>query len=334
MKEENITTLAGSFLSRLSLFSGLDETEFALVIELLKIVRLNNGESVFNEGDTGKEMYIFFSGALSAYGTQPDGTQRKLFDIQQGDFFGEMSIISHEPRSATITATEDSILIMLKESDFFRIISDYPATGYKILRAISVVQNIWLDQSSKSYSDLLRWGENARRRAITDEMTGLYNRSFLEESLNERFNNHSMKLRAMSLLMMDLDRIHDVNDQYGIKAGDIVINAAADVIRSCLRPGDISARLAGDEFAVILPDTEIDNAVIVAEQIRVSIEKQQIEVPAKHETSETVFIKTRTSIGIASAPAHAGTTEDLMLKSDIALRKAKNLGRNRIEIFA
>jgi len=333
MIEDKITTLAGSFLSGLSLFSGLNEAEFALVTELLKIVRLNNGESVFNEGDTGKEMYIVFSGALSAYGTQSDGTQRKLFDVKQGDFFGEMSIISHEPRSATITATEDSILIMLKGDDFYRIISDYPLTGYKILRAISVVQNRWLDQSSKSYSDLLRWGENARRRAITDEMTGLYNRSFLEESLNERFNNHSVKLRVMSLLMMDLDRIHSVNDQYGVKAGDTVIITAADIIRSCLRPGDIPARLAGDEFAVLLPDTEIDDAVIVAERIRGIIEKQEIEVPAKHETSETVIIKTRTSIGIAAAPAHAGTTEDLMLKSDTALRKAKNLGRNRIETY-
>jgi diguanylate cyclase (GGDEF)-like protein len=165
-------------------------------------------------------------------------------------------------------------------------------------------------------------------------MTGLYNRSFLEESIKERFSNQSMSLRTMSLLMMDLDKIHGINDRYGTKAGDIVITIAADVIRSCLRPGDIPARLAGDEFAVLLPDTDKDNALKVAERMRENIEKQQIEVPASPGSEETVLIRTRTSIGLAIAPVHANTMEDLMHTSDDALRKAKELGRNRVETYS
>jgi diguanylate cyclase (GGDEF)-like protein len=222
---------------------------------------------------------------------------------------------------------------MFKKTDFYKIITGYPIIGFKILRNISIIQNQWLNQSAKSYSDLIRWGETARRRAITDEMTGLYNRRFLEESLKERFNNRSMSLRMMSLLMLDLDRIHGINDRYGAKAGDIVIAAAADIIQSCLRPGDIPARLSGDEFAVLLPDTDASNASKVAERIRENIASSKIEVPASPGANENVLINTQTSIGIAIAPIHATTAEELEQTSDTALRKAKELGRNRVELF-
>ncbi|MCL2801535.1 MAG: GGDEF domain-containing protein [Treponema sp.] len=315
------------------LFKNLDKSEFKIVAEVLKPIHTIKGDTVFKEGDTGEDIFILLSGALSASGLQSDQTQRWLFDIFPGEFFGEMSIIAHEPRSATITASEDSVVMMLRSLDFYRIITDNPIVGFKILKAISIVQNQWLDQSSKSYSDLIRWGEAARRRAITDEMTGLYNRRFLEESMKERFSNSSMNFRIMSLLMMDLDKIHGINDRYGTKAGDIVITVASEIIRSCLRPGDIPARLSGDEFAVLLPDTDKDDAVKVAERIRENIENQQIKVPASPGSSETTVISTRTSIGISIAPLHANTTEDFEETADTALRKAKELGRNRVEIY-
>jgi diguanylate cyclase (GGDEF)-like protein len=320
-------------LPELQLFSELSEEEFSLISKDLELAFFREGDTIFKEGDAGEDMYILFSGALNASITQLDGTQRRLFNIELGEFFGEMSIIAHDPRSATITATADSNVIIFKAVDFYKIISQYPIIGFKILRTISIVQNQWLNQSSKSYSDLIRWGETARRRAITDEMTGLYNRRFLEESIKERFSNKSMNLRVMSLLMMDLDRIHNINDKYGTKAGDLVIISAAEVIRSCLRPGDIPARLAGDEFAILLPDTDMTNAQKVAERIRENIENKQVEVPENPGASNTVFIGTRTSIGIALAPAHAVTVEDFVHVSDSALRRAKDLGRNRVEIY-
>jgi len=324
-------TAAISKLKNAPIFKDLNEEEYKIAASVLKPVFVKKGETVFNEGDEGEEMFILSSGALTAFGKQSDGNQRKLFEIkQQGEFFGEMSIIAHEPRSATITAVDDSAVMALREIDFFRIISQQPIIGFKILRSISFVQNQWLNQSSKSYSDLIRWGETARRRAITDEMTGLYNRRFLEESIKERFSNSSINFRPMSLLMMDLDRLHGINDRYGTKAGDSVITAAAEEIRSCLRPGDIPARLSGDEFAVLLPDTDLKNALLIAGRLREKIAECRIEVPEK---TGTAIITTRTSIGIAIAPFNARTVEELENTADSALRKAKELGRNRVEIY-
>jgi len=320
-------------LLKTPLFNELTKEEFNILAESLKPIHAKKGDVIFKEGDGGEEMFILLSGKLSAFGVQSDGTQRWLFDSQEGDFFGEMSIIAHEPRSATITAVEESEVMMLRSIDFFRIITYNPIIGFKILRAISIVQNQWLDQSSKSYSDLIRWGEAARRRAITDEMTGLYNRRFLEDSIKERFSNQSMNFRIMSLLMLDLDKIHGINDKHGTKAGDIVITAASNIVSACLRPGDIPARLSGDEFAVLLPDTDGNDAAKVAERIREKIANKKIEVPSSPGAADNVIIGTRTSIGIAIAPIHAKTAEDLMEVSDHALRKAKDMGRNRVEVF-
>jgi len=316
------------------LFADLDETEFKIVASALEPIFVKRGETVYREGDAGKDMYILYSGALKAFGTQADGNQRLLFELKQrGDLFGEMSMVADEPRSATFCAAENSVVFIFRITNFYRILAQNPIIGYKILKAIIVVENQNLNQSSESYNDLIRWGETARRRAITDEMTGLYNRRFLEDSTRERFNNQSMNIRNISLLMIDLDKLHSVNERYGNKTGDLVITAAAGVIRSCLRPSDIPTRLSGDEFAVLLPDTNRKNALKVATRIRENIAKMQVEVPANPGISENVYIFTHASIGVATAPDHAETAAELNHAADSALKKAKEMGRNRVELF-
>ena len=319
-------------MARSPLFTGLSELEFKAVAEFLERLLIKKGDCVFKEGDAGEDMFILYSGALSAYVSQSDGTKRWMFDIKPGDFLGEMSIIAHEPRSATLLAREDTELMVLRGIDFYRIIFEYPMIGVKILKAIGAVQNQWLDQTSKSYSDLMRWGETARRRAVTDELTGLHNRNFLEESIKDRFDHSSMNLRKMSLMMLDLDKVHEINEKHGPQSGDRVIIAVAGILRSCMRSGDIAARLSGDEFAIFLPDTDIADAVNVAERIRKSVENQRVEVTKTPGASEYIHIDIRTSIGIAVAPTHAKTLESLFLSADNALRKAKDKGRNRVDV--
>jgi diguanylate cyclase (GGDEF)-like protein len=277
-------------------------------------------------------MFLLLSGSLSAFLSQSDGTQRWLFDIKRGDFFGEMSIIANEPRSATLIAKEDTDIMVLQGIDFYRIIFEHPMIGFKMLKAISAVQNQWLNQSSKHLGDLMRWGETARRRAITDELTGLYNRRFLEESIIDRFEQGSVGLRKMSLLMMDLDKVHRINEQHGSQAGDQIIIAVAEILRSLMRSGDIAARLSGDEFAVLLPDTDLEDARMVAERVREAVLEREVQVPKSPGAAELESIHIQTSIGIAVAPIHAKNVESLMFTADGALRKAKDRGRNRVEL--
>jgi diguanylate cyclase (GGDEF)-like protein len=339
MKEKEVERAPASLapidnpaLLKSPLFTEMSELEYNAFTAFLERSHISKGNMVFKEGDEGKEMYILLSGSLSAYINQSDGTQRQLFDVKPGDFFGEMSIIANEPRSATMTAREETDIMVLQGIDFYRIIFEHPMIGVKMLKAICRVQNSWLDQSSKHLSDLTRWGETARRRSITDELTGLHNRRFLEDSITDRFAHGSIGLRKLAMLMMDLDKIHEINERHGVQAGDDVFKAVADVIHSLTRSGDIAARLSGDEFAVLLPDTEADEARKIAERIRETVFTLKIPVPKTPDSADMVEIGVRISIGIAVAPDHAQDSENLIFAADKALGKAKELGRNRVEI--
>jgi diguanylate cyclase (GGDEF)-like protein len=305
--------------------------EFDEVAAFLKPVIYKKDDVLFKEGDSGKEMFILISGKISAYVTQSNGVQRWVFDVKIGDFFGEMSIIANEPRSATLISAEDSMVMVLQGTDFFRMVFEYPNIGIKMFNAITGLQNAWLNQTSSHLSDLTRWGETARRRAITDELTGLYNRRFLEESIKNRFKQGFVQIRPMTLLMLDLDKVHEINSRHGQAGGDMVFLAAAEVIRSCARSDDICARLAGDEFSILLPDTSERDARNIADRIREGIFYKKVPVPRVPDAADRVAIDMRTSIGLAVAPVHADTWERLFVSADNALRKAKELGRNRVE---
>jgi diguanylate cyclase (GGDEF)-like protein len=327
-----LTPIENPVLISSPLFTGMSSLEYNAATAFMERRRIRTGEAVFHQGELGEEMFILLEGSLSAFRRQSDETQRKIFDIGLGHFFGEMSIIAGEPRSATIRANADSDVMVIQRADFYRIIFEFPMLGIKILRSIINLQNQWFDQSSRHLGDLMRWGETARRRAITDALTGLYNRRFLEDSTREYFDHDPAGLRKLSFLMMDLDKIHQINERHGTLAGDLVLRAAAEILRAQTRPGDICARLAGDEFSILLPDTDEEYARIIAENIRGAIGKEEVMVPEKQGAVSRVPVRMRISIGIAVAPLHAKNFENLLSAADAALRKAKALGRNRVEM--
>ena len=315
------------------LFEGISMRDFYPVANLFNPYRVQKGDVIFQEGAEGNEMYILISGKIDAWVGLSRGVQHQMFEIIPGDFFGEMSIIAKESRSATLIAAMDSELMVLKASDFFRIIFERPMIAFRILSNIRKVQNTWLEQTSVYLSDLMRWGETARRRSIIDELTGLYNRRFLDESGNGRFSQGAVGIRSMSLLMMDLDKIHIINENHGMEGGDRVFVSMGNILRSTSRPTDICARLAGDEFAVLLPDTSLNEACSVAERILNAASIRIVNVPKEPGSAETVEVIVPTSIGIAAAPLHADNWGDLVNAADAGLRQAKELGRNRVEIF-
>ena len=332
MSGKRIAPIYDPVLKASPLFEELSELELNAVAAFLEPCGIKKDNVIFSEGAAGEEMFILVNGSVNAWVNQSDGNQHQIFVAKPGDFFGEMSIIANESRSATLIAAVDTELLVLHGIDFYRIIFEHPMIGVKILRAIRKVQNIWLDQISKHFSDLMRWGETARRRAICDELTGLYNRRFLEASAKDRFAEGIMELRGLSLLMVDLDKIHSINEHHGSKGGDMAFIATAEVLRSVTRPGDICARLSGDEFAVLLPDTNIDEARAIAERIRHNLTIKKITVPQNPDGTGQTEVFISTSIGIASAPVNADTWEKLSLAADNALHHSKMLGRNMVEV--
>ena len=329
MSSQKTAPVHNPILKKSPLFEDLSGLELNAVAAFLEPRKVSGGNVIFNEGSAGDEMFILVSGEISAWVSQSDGSRHWMFEIMPGDFFGEMSVIANETRSATLTAKSDSELLAFQGIDFYRIIYEHPIIGAKILKAIRKVHNSWLEQTSKELNDLMRWGETARRRAVSDELTGLYNRRFLEESAVSRFEQGMVGPRSLSLLMMDLDGFHKINSTHGPKVGDKVFIAVADILRSSTRTEDICARFSGDEFGVLLPDAGPEEAQTIAERIRKTMASKKITIPAGVEGVE-LRIEIRTSIGIATAPIHADSWDTLLSLADKALWKAKSLGRNQV----
>jgi diguanylate cyclase (GGDEF)-like protein len=330
-KNRDLTCFNAVLLDSL-LFKNLTEPEYAVVCSFLEYRMIPRGIVVYREGETGDELHICLTGVFSVSIGLSNGARRGLYTINPGDSFGEITVISRESQGVTVTAEEDSSTAVLRFQNFNRILSDYPFIAVKILKNISRTQNDRFEESAKYMDDLIRWGDIARRRTIQDELTGLYNRRFLEDSIRDRFQHWEMGLRKMSLMMMDLDKIHAVNELHGIKAGDEVIIATAEVIRSVMRSTDICARLSGDEFAILLPDASGKDAVRTAGRLLDAINSRTVSLPEHPGSEIRVPFVLHASIGVAEAPGNADTGEALKLAADHALSRAKENGRNRVEL--
>ncbi len=163
----------------------------------------------------------------------------------------------------------------------------------------------------------------AEIRAATDGLTGLPNKRMVTEALKRMFAQATRTKSPLGLLLLDLDHFKQVNDQHGHAAGDQVLASVGAALRSVVRDRDFAGRNGGEEFAVLLPDTDIAAALEIAERIRATI--AEVTLPG---TDVPVTV----SIGVAGFPDHASTLERLERLADAALYVAKRQGRNRVEL--
>lgn len=160
----------------------------------------------------------------------------------------------------------------------------------------------------------------------TDMLTKLNNRGYWEERLAHEFTRNKRNKQPVSLVMFDIDHFKQVNDNYGHQAGDEVIRLTSDLLRKCKRETDIAGRYGGEEFAVILLDSDSQSAKIFTERLRKEIEAKVVEY-------DGVSIKYTISLGIAELNANTPDHEEWIKQADCALYEAKESGRNRSVIY-
>jgi len=213
------------------------------------------------------------------------------------------------------------------------------------LATLAYLGVLTLDPASASYSgaDLLRFGLNIgsvwllaylagvfaaqerrvrewlRMLSLVDPLTGVFNRSQIYTELEQEVRRTRRSERGFCLLMIDLDGLKAVNDSMGHHRGDEVLHALGGVIRQSIRAVDTAYRYGGDEFLVLLPETDIAGAFVVAEKIRAGAEEL-----GQAETDTSV------SIGLVSHPEDGGSPDELVKAADLAMYQAKSLGKNQI----
>jgi diguanylate cyclase (GGDEF)-like protein len=312
-------------LSRVGIFSLLSPDEAARVAGFLDPVELASGDVLFREGDPGDHLYIIRGGRIRIGIRLPDGSEHSIAELASGDFLGEMSIFDHAPRSATCRALEAASLLALSREEFSAIIAEHPHIALKLMYRMLNVATQRLRGTGEIASDMVLWGESAQKRAITDELTGAYNRRFLEDSLDGYVAEAAEKGRPLSLAMVDLDHFREVNERYGHEKADVVIKAVVGLFRTLLGASAVVARYGGDEFVLILPGLDARAAAEALGRVCAAIAGFDAFTAA-----DGGVTRVTASMGVAAYPADAADVATLRTTADAALYRAKEEGRNRV----
>jgi diguanylate cyclase (GGDEF)-like protein len=314
-----------NFFNTVNIFSTLSDADINNIVPYLETVCLKKNGILFEEGNEGSDLFIVKSGTVSTSIKTSDDLQREVAKFTPGNFFGEMAIFENAPRSATCIALEDCTLYKMQKDDFLKVIEAHPSIAINIMYKMLNVTSQRLRNTGKFLSDMVRWGIDAAKRAVTDELTGVYNRRFLDNALKDFFKSAVSLGRPISIAMIDLDRFREINEQYGHETGNGLILEAASVFKSIFREKDAIARYGGDEFTVILPDTGLDEAFRITENVRTNISKIDLLNKLNGPMTNVTL-----SIGIASYPENTSDLKILKELADKALYKAKKEGRNRV----
>ncbi len=177
---------------------------------------------------------------------------------------------------------------------------------------------------STDVTELYQLKEKFEQLANVDELTQLYNRRYFFENANKEFNRAKRYQQALSVISIDVDHFKAINDQYGHPVGDQVLREIAKVINPTIRDHDIFARIGGEEFSILLPNTTKQESQNTAERIRLLFDEKPISL------DNNLTLPIKISLGISVRKSSDSSFQDLYARSDIALYKAKDCGRNHV----
>jgi diguanylate cyclase (GGDEF)-like protein len=174
----------------------------------------------------------------------------------------------------------------------------------------------------------LRMLETMKQQATIDPLTGLNNRRSLDELAKHLIARSKRKEETFGIIILDLDHFKSFNDQYGHEVGDRILKVFSRTITAATRETNIAARVGGEEFVVLLPDTDKEAAMLVAERIRVAVARMVIPL-----SNDKTTLNVTVSAGVSAFPAHGETLEEVVQAADKALYESKRNGRNRVTLF-
>ncbi len=232
----------------------------------------------------------------------------RLHHQAQSDSFISFPILSGSKRFGVLNITDRTNGYSFNASDlnWLRMLSPY---------VIAALEKIELKEKAQRFQLM----------AITDPLTGLLNRRYLEERFNQEIERSKRYQFPLSFVMMDIDSFKSFNDTYGHQAGDDILRETADCIRKSLRNFDVPARYGGEEFIVVLPETDVTSATVLAERLRRAVESHF----AENLTQRPVTI----SVGVSSLSKTLQNRQQVIRAADQALYAAKKRGKNCVVVY-
>jgi len=309
-------------LSRLQLFRNvdLDSPVLDALLNQCKYRELEDGDSLLSIDKANHHLYIVVRGRcviqLGHYDEVPLGT------VDPGECVGEMSIIDSRVPSASVLATESTRVLEIGQETLWRMVSH----SHEVARNLLYIMSERVRYSNLVIADSLEQQRKYQRHATIDALTGLHNRGWMNDTFARELQRAEREDLSLCLMMLDIDNFKKYNDNYGHLAGDRVLISVGEAAIAPLRTNDLFARYGGEEFSVLLPETTMEQAVIVAERLR-----QRISETDPGILDGVPLPKVTASIGVAEyRPGY--TLETLVAAADVAMYHAKNNGRNCVKI--
>jgi diguanylate cyclase (GGDEF)-like protein len=232
------------------------------------------------------------------------------------------AVIAHGALNALLDGAAESAEIPIGDRTWHVRATRLQAPAMRNRKTVLVLRNI--TDRLEAENELRQVKQEMERLAHTDSLTGLANRRFFMQRLHEEIDRATRYRHPLSVLLLDLDLFKQVNDTHGHDAGDRVLAAVAHTISRVKRTSDVAARVGGEEFALLLPATDLEGAGQLAERLRRDIAATHVEYASGERVSVT------TSIGFAAIHERENDLDDLLVRADRALYRAKHEGRDRV----
>ncbi len=311
-------------LSRLQLFRNVDLGN-PVLLDLLtqcEYRQLDAGDIILSTEAENHYLFILMKGRLAVQLNSHDDVP--LANVEPGECVGEMSIIDSCVPSAQVSASEDTQVLAIEQDILWRMVS----VSHEIARNLLYIMSERVRYSNLVIADSLEMQRKYQRFASTDALTSLHNRGWLDHAFDREIKRSERDELPLVMIMIDVDNFKSYNDEYGHLAGDQVLITVANAIRSPLRPNDMIARFGGEEFAVLLPETTVSNAKVIAERLREHVCNADPGVLDNRELPSVTI-----SLGIARRlPGYSLDT--MIAAADVAMYHAKANGKNRVEVAA
>ncbi|NND65382.1 MAG: GGDEF domain-containing protein [Gammaproteobacteria bacterium] len=310
-------------LARIPLFRSVAPATLSFYLKECALVDRQAGEIIIQPGRPSEAVFVVINGRTEINLATPE--RQPLTVLRAGDCFGEMSFLEGKDPSAFVTAVDAVRLLEIPHTTMWSLINVSHALSRNLLVMLS--QRVRTDNRVIAESE--RVLHQYEFRSVTDALTGLYNRHWMEDMFQREISRCQMSDEQASLIMVDIDHFRDFNTEFGHLAGDDVLCSVARAIRKSFRPTDLAARFGGDEFAVLLPEAGLEHAGMVADRARQAIQRFSTEA------SKRIHQKLPITVSLGVTALHRkDSLENMIERADSALYTAKNAGRNQIAVAA
>jgi diguanylate cyclase (GGDEF)-like protein len=307
-----------SLLHALELFHGVRPEDVQDLLQRCDRRDLAGGELLLSPGSRNEYVFIVLSGSLNVHVGSPAGPVVAI--METGACVGEMSIIEDRDPSAYVIGTEDTHLLVIHQS----VLWDMVDASHEFAKNLLVVLSERVRSHNKVIADSYGELRKFEQHATTDALTGLGNRHSMEDSFPREIARCVKNDQPVSLVMVDVDNFKSFNDRFGHIAGDRALSAVSRILRKHFRPRDVLVRYGGDEFAVLLPEVNVDAALVIADRVRRSVSGD-----TGDGSDSLIQIPVRISMGVAELSPN-GNLDSLIRAADAALYRAKHAGRDRV----